>query len=163
MDGKFYGWIGKTKKHIKQARNNGTITAKYIKYYLQELGAGPANITGVQTKNLYNRDDKYYYILSIGEKGDSWAPYPFIDNLNKPVYFILSKDINDNEILLYSFKYVNMKLKLVGRKTGTGNSYYSLSANTVAEQVSNQKNAFKKNVSLDEKSLKKALEGILSK
>lgn len=61
MDGKFYGWIGRTKKHIKQSRNNGTTTAKYIKYYLRELGAEPANITGVQTKNLYEMDGKYYY------------------------------------------------------------------------------------------------------
>lgn len=160
MGGKFYGWIGKTKKHVKQPGNSGTKTAKSIMGCLEKLGARLAYITGVQTKNLYEMNGKYYYILSIG-KGTTWAPYPFIDEL-EPLYFILSKDNNENEILLYSFKYVNMELKLIDRETGTGNSYYSLSKNIVEEQIRNQKNAFTQNVSLDEQNLKTALEGILN-
>ena len=140
-----YGWIGKTRNNKTSERGSGTDTAEYFKYSIKSMGGIPYK--DVQSKNLFEKDGRYYYVLSIGVGQSSWAPYPFIENL-EPIHLIMTRDIDSRsgdvwcmtisaeKRIVLSEEYLqlgdaenNIEIKKQKRK-GAG-EYYSLSLKNI--------------------------------
>lgn len=93
MDGQMYGWIGNDSKNSIDKRGSGTDTANYFKYYLRKKGC--KNPEKVGARNLLIKNNKYYYVLSIGIDHTQWAPSAFIEN-SYPLCLILTMDTGKN-------------------------------------------------------------------
>lgn len=140
----FYGWIGKNNSKKIGKRDNGTDTASYIKYFANQIGASAANITEINSKNLLEKNGRYYYILSISNGKSSWAPYPFIDKLaKKESYMLLTIDgVNKGEGTIFKLELSDEKLEELGLslvKRDDAGDYYYLPLSKVNEIKSEEK------------------------
>jgi len=98
MEG-YFGWVVKSENKMIAGKGSGTRTAKYFKGYFNLCGVKgrPAEI---QSRNLLEDGNAFYYILSVGRGKTTWVPYPFIIALgvkNKPLKFVLTKDTGDGK------------------------------------------------------------------
>lgn len=131
--GYYYGWISNSNTKNKINRGTGTDTAEYIKYYaINNGGASVADIQGIRSKNLLRKNNKNYYILSIGKTKTGWAPYPNILALKPELLLTIDPDPDSDSDknkykwwLLEGGKYDYSRLKLVSRENA--GDYYSLS------------------------------------
>jgi hypothetical protein len=139
-----YGWIGNLENKNLSSRGSGTKTAEFFKKCAISLGAVSYS-DKIRSKNLLMKDDKIFYLLSIGIGKPGWAPYPFIGEIKRG-FFILTIDDEDGKGKVWSFGYetevINEKCKLISMETGKfvelklndrkeGGNYYSLSLSNV--------------------------------
>ena len=140
-----YGWImkaGDSKIRISKNRGTGTKTGEYFGYFFTKE-AGVMKSEKIRSKNLYEKGDQFYYILSIGKGKSTWAPYPFITELEN-LTLILTQDSDEGKGNVWVIKkdgekkkiesdqsYFFNGIELKKQSRDDAGDYYSLSLNQV--------------------------------
>lgn len=165
----YYGWISKDKSGSISKRTSGTDTdtGSYFMQYLKDSGL----IKSIKhrSKNLLVKDDnKYYYVLSIGKNKTTWAPYPFIDEI-EDLTFILTQDTENEKGNVWIIRktegergYLN-GIPLKHNQRDNGGNYYSLNKNQI-KGLRNNGNKDDPDFTFDKnqiKTIKKIVEEIL--
>lgn len=127
-----YGWIGKSKIII--SNHNQTRTSEYMKHAAQKCGAKLCKYQElkIRTKNLVEKADTYYYILSRGKMQNTWTVSPFIHNLPKRVILILTHDLGEDICELWIVK--EPKKLDMNRRGPENNEYYELTVDMLNNQ-----------------------------
>lgn len=126
----YYGWLGKLKvKHIN--KGVATKTSDIIKEHAIKCGAELVVGGEFRSKNLMCKDNNYYYILSIGENYNAWAPYSSVvaNERNKNnITLILTRDTGEDTGELWDVDLEDISNEL---KPVEGHSYYWLTLNNL--------------------------------
>ncbi len=89
----YYGWLSKIKNTTGNRRDSGTDTGKYFRFYFEKYAKRSDNF---RSKNLFVDNDRYFYVLCIGKGKTTWAPYPFITQIEN-LTLILTQDEADGK------------------------------------------------------------------